>query len=257
MPQGKSVLVVDDSRQQRTLLRELLSEANPGGRFFALENGEQAVEHLARVAAGDAPSVDLVLVDREMPRLDGFETTRRVRQLVPFADLALIVVSGSDFDGHIQEAREAGASDYRVKPPTLEEWDAWARDVSVWTPAASRWADQKIVLRESRGKEIVAARPVDTLVPGMEREQAGPYPGGHLNYAAQKAELPLAFALDTRIKDHGVALKRRNFVRVLFRLGWTKPELMLHIPGISERWLEDQQGKPLLESCGNRALVLK
>ena len=111
-------------------------------------------------------------------------------------------------------------------------------------------------MRDSCGPEVLVARRVDSAGVSMDHEQAGKYPAGHLDYAAAIAKIPLSLAINTRVKDHGVVLKRRNFVRVLFSLGWTKAEIQMYMP-IGTRWLEEEQGKPVQDLCGIRAALLE
>src|SRR5207247_10110557 len=72
----RSALVVDDSRAQRSMLKRLLTER--GYEVFEAGDGSQGVDHLARLGA-----VDLVLVDWNMPVMDGLEFIRRPRRRLP------------------------------------------------------------------------------------------------------------------------------------------------------------------------------
>jgi two-component system nitrate/nitrite response regulator NarL len=76
-------------------------------------NGREAVS-LAEEVAPDA-----VVVDIEMPVLDGVEATRRLREVVP--DLPIVAVSGHDYEERVLEIRQAGADDYVRKARLAEE----------------------------------------------------------------------------------------------------------------------------------------
>lgn len=76
-------------------------------------NGREAVA-LAEEVAPDA-----VVVDIEMPVLDGVEATRRLREAAP--DLPIVAVSGHDYEERVLEIRQAGADDYVRKARLAEE----------------------------------------------------------------------------------------------------------------------------------------
>ena len=93
MPPGKSVLVVDDGRHYRRLFEEVFGDVSPSSPFFALESGLEAVEHLSR--APDVPIPDVVLLDRQMPKMDGYETLLAPRDIAAVSHVPIIMISGS------------------------------------------------------------------------------------------------------------------------------------------------------------------
>jgi DNA-binding NarL/FixJ family response regulator len=76
-------------------------------------NGHEAVELAARV------ELDAVVMDIEMPLLDGVEATRRVRATDP--ELPIVAVSGHDYEERVLEIRQAGADDYVRKARLADE----------------------------------------------------------------------------------------------------------------------------------------
>ena len=76
-------------------------------------NGREAV------ALAEAVAPDAVVVDIEMPILDGVEATRRLREAAP--DLPIVAVSGHDYEERVLEIREAGADDYVRKARLADE----------------------------------------------------------------------------------------------------------------------------------------
>jgi CheY-like chemotaxis protein len=76
-------------------------------------NGREAIALTEEVAA------DAVVVDIEMPVLDGVEATRRLRETSP--DLPIVAVSGHDYEERVLEIRQAGADDYVRKARLAEE----------------------------------------------------------------------------------------------------------------------------------------
>jgi DNA-binding NarL/FixJ family response regulator len=71
------------------------------------------------VALAEEVAPDAVVVDIEMPVLDGVEATRRLREAAP--DLPIVAVSGHDYEERVLEIRQAGADDYVRKARLAEE----------------------------------------------------------------------------------------------------------------------------------------
>ncbi|KFB71173.1 MAG: Bacteriophytochrome cph2 [Candidatus Accumulibacter phosphatis] len=103
-----TALIVDDDYVMRMLERETLAQFG----FDVLEaaDGEQALDML------DDPPPDLLLLDVEMPGIDGFEVCRRLRQRWDMARVPVIVVTGMDDLASINQAYESGANDFVAKP---------------------------------------------------------------------------------------------------------------------------------------------
>ncbi len=108
--QGLSVLVVDDSDINRALMKVIV-ELNGASAELA-EDGQQACERLA-ARPGD---FHVVLMDVQMPVLDGHAATRRIREELKLTDLPIIAVSAGAISSHRRMAEDAGMNDYVVKP---------------------------------------------------------------------------------------------------------------------------------------------
>jgi two-component system chemotaxis sensor kinase CheA len=106
--QGKTILVVDDSITTRTLEKNIMEAA--GYQVKLATNGEEA---LAVLAANGLP--DLIVSDVNMPRLDGFELTSRIKQDKRYADIPLILVTSLDSPADKARGIEVGADAYIVK----------------------------------------------------------------------------------------------------------------------------------------------
>jgi two-component system chemotaxis response regulator CheY len=103
-------LVVDDSRALRRILGDMLRQYG-----FDVEeaiNGRQAWERLC--AGGAAP--DIVLVDWNMPEMNGLEFIRTVRREERFGDLKLMMVTTETEMEQVATALAAGANEYVMKP---------------------------------------------------------------------------------------------------------------------------------------------
>ena len=105
------VLVVEDARINRAILVRAL-EAQ-GLEAVEAENGRQALEVLGDV---NARQIDVVLLDLEMPELDGYETLRRIRAVDALRHVPVIVISAVDELSSVVRCIEMGAADYLPKP---------------------------------------------------------------------------------------------------------------------------------------------
>ena len=101
------ILVVDDGEFNRELLEALLI-----GWGYACEMASSGAEGLAQLR----PEIDLVLMDVNMPEMDGLEATRRIRNNPAHSDLPIIIVTALSGKQERLRAVEAGANDFVEKP---------------------------------------------------------------------------------------------------------------------------------------------
>jgi two-component system, chemotaxis family, chemotaxis protein CheY len=106
-------LVIDDSRAVRLLIRSILGEL--GMDVVEAGNGQ---EGLARL--GDSPEVDLVLVDWNMPVMDGLEFITAVRGQRIYDAVRIMMVTTETESEQVTRALAAGANEYVMKPFTKD-----------------------------------------------------------------------------------------------------------------------------------------
>ena len=109
-----TVLVVDDSRAIRTILSKTLREL--GFEVCEAANGKEALE----VIQAGKTALTLILLDWNMPEMDGLELLKRLRQNPEFSSLVVVMVTAETELDHIAEALEAGANEYVMKPFTKD-----------------------------------------------------------------------------------------------------------------------------------------
>lgn len=107
-------LVIDDSRAIRRIIKGMLLEA--GFEVTEADNGADALAQLERLG-----SVELALVDWNMPVLNGYEFVKAVRAQPAHDDMKLIMVTTETGAQEMSMALEAGANEYVMKPFTKED----------------------------------------------------------------------------------------------------------------------------------------
>jgi two-component system cell cycle response regulator DivK len=104
----KRILVVEDQEDNRQILRDLLTNADY--ELMEAENGEEAL------AAVERQRPDLILMDIQLPILDGYETTRRIKANPALKDVPIIAVTSYALSGDEDKALAAGRDGFVPKP---------------------------------------------------------------------------------------------------------------------------------------------
>jgi len=105
---SRCILVVEDQEDNRQILRDLLASADYD--MVEAEDGEQAL------VAVKARRPDLILMDIQLPLMDGYEATRRIKADPDLKDIPVIVVTSYALSGDEAKARAAGCDAYVTKP---------------------------------------------------------------------------------------------------------------------------------------------
>ena len=105
---SKSILVVEDQEDNRRILRDLLTSA--GYKVIEAVTGEDGV------ASAEAHRPDLILMDIQLPGLDGYEATRQIKDNPELREIPIIVVTSYALSGDDMKAFEAGCDAYVAKP---------------------------------------------------------------------------------------------------------------------------------------------
>ena len=106
----KTVLVVDDSRIMRNIVKNTFTQLKIPCQFLEAENGNKAFQLL------ETNKVSLVLLDWNMPELDGMGFLEKVRSMPDYEDLPIVMVTSESAKYNVVEALQTGATDYIVKP---------------------------------------------------------------------------------------------------------------------------------------------
>jgi two-component system cell cycle response regulator DivK len=104
----KRILVIEDQEDNRAILRDLLGAS--GYEYLEAVNGAEGL------AKAQAERPDLILMDIQLPVMDGYETTRRIKADPALAAIPVIAVTSYALSGDEAKARAAGCEAYVTKP---------------------------------------------------------------------------------------------------------------------------------------------
>ncbi len=105
---GKRILVIEDHEENRRILRDLLTSANY--EIIEAVTGEEGI----RLAEAQRP--DLILMDIQLPGINGYDATRRIKGNPALRQIPIIAVTSYALSGDDVKAREAGCDAYVAKP---------------------------------------------------------------------------------------------------------------------------------------------
>jgi two-component system, cell cycle response regulator DivK len=105
---SKRILVVEDQADNRQIIRDMLAPTDY--EITEAENGEEALAAIANQRP------DLILMDIQLPVMDGYEATRRIKADAALRSIPIIAVTSYALSGEGQKARAAGCDDYVPKP---------------------------------------------------------------------------------------------------------------------------------------------
>ncbi|WP_035851742.1 response regulator [Deefgea rivuli] len=111
---GARVLLVEDNELNQELVQELLAQI--GMQVVTVNNGQEALDELARDQQFDG-----VLMDCQMPVMDGYTATRALRQQAQFAAMPIIAMTANAMAGDREKVLEAGMQDHIAKPLHIED----------------------------------------------------------------------------------------------------------------------------------------
>ena len=113
MSHSKKILIVDDSKLVLSLHRNILKTL--GYECSSAENGAVALESCMTT------KFDLILTDINMPKMDGYEFTKKVRVVLGYEEVPIIMISSEKNDQDKGKALEAGVNVYIVKPVSADD----------------------------------------------------------------------------------------------------------------------------------------
>jgi len=134
--QGGCILLVDDNPDDVELAERAFKRSRLGNRLITKRDGQEALDYL--LGKGDdarmSPLPDLILLDLNMPRVDGLEVLRRMRAAKRTRWLPVVVLTTSDEQRDIAASYRLGANSYIRKPVDMQDFLDTIRSVETyWT----------------------------------------------------------------------------------------------------------------------------
>jgi chemotaxis family two-component system response regulator Rcp1 len=133
---AKAVLLVEDNPADVYLIRKAVEECNPDIHLSIIPNGRDALAFLQREGAfGLEPSPALILLDLNLPKLDGHKVLTALRHLPAYRTTPVVIFSAARPEQEEQPCLQLGANAYVQKPDALEKFFAAIADImGEWLP---------------------------------------------------------------------------------------------------------------------------
>jgi two-component system, response regulator len=119
------ILMAEDSANDAELTIGALSEYNLANRIVLVRDGSEALDYLhrrGRFADRVGLNPILLLLDVKMPKVDGLEVLRQMKEVAEFSDIPVVMLSSSCEERNLMEAQQLGASAYVVKPVRFQDF---------------------------------------------------------------------------------------------------------------------------------------
>lgn len=118
------IVLAEDDPDDRLLTRRALKKSRLVNTIDAVEDGEELMDYLHRrgcyAEPGAAPRPGLILLDLNMPRMDGREALQRIKSDADLRRIPVIVLTGSEAERDIVDSYDLGVNAYVTKPVTFE-----------------------------------------------------------------------------------------------------------------------------------------
>lgn len=116
------ILIAEDDADDRFLLQAAFDENSFNDILQFVENGVELLEHLnGCISAADIVLPDFILLDLNMPKKDGREVLREIKQVPEFRKIPIIIFSTTNNRQEITRCYELGANSYITKPNSFEQ----------------------------------------------------------------------------------------------------------------------------------------
>lgn len=132
-----NILIADDDPDDRELAEEALSMTPYQSELFFVRDGEELMDYLYHQGAyadQDLPAPDLILLDLNMPRMDGHTALRQIRESEQWKQIPVVILTTSNDEREINKAYMQGANSFITKPSDFDKF------VSTLTKAEDYWA---------------------------------------------------------------------------------------------------------------------
>jgi len=119
-----TILIADDDPDDRMLALEALNENHLTNNIYFVEDGEELLDYLHHrgqyTDVASAPRPEMILLDLNMPRMDGRESIREIKSTAELRDIPVVILTTSKSEEDIARTYNLGANSYITKPVTFE-----------------------------------------------------------------------------------------------------------------------------------------
>lgn len=126
---SKTIYLADDDADDRFLMKEAAKEVDPDVKIIEAENGEELI---AKIENPAIPDPSMIVVDMNMPVMNGLETVEAIRSKPELDDVPAVMLSTSNDPKLAQKAIKSGADEVLVKPSTFKELIALVKRIINW-----------------------------------------------------------------------------------------------------------------------------
>jgi CheY-like chemotaxis protein len=125
------VLLVEDNEGDVRLTREAFRDANVSVRLHVASDGVEAMAFLRREGPHkDAPRPDLVLLDLNLPRMDGREVLAHIKQDESLKSIPTVILTTSEAEVDVMKSYQLHANSYLTKPVYLDVFESLVKSIS-------------------------------------------------------------------------------------------------------------------------------
>ena len=126
----KTLLLVEDSPGDVRLTQEAFRGASGSVRLHVVDDGIQAMAFLLQQGPHpEAPRPDLILLDLNMPRMDGREVLARINEIDSLRSIPIVILTTSEAASDIARSYELKANSYLCKPVDLEDFESLVKSI--------------------------------------------------------------------------------------------------------------------------------
>jgi CheY-like chemotaxis protein len=128
--QSIEVLLVEDDPGDELMTREAFEDNKIGNKLYVARDGEEALDFLYRRGSfADAPRVDLILLDLNLPKYDGRQVLERIRADPDLTHMPVVVLTTSSAEEDIMRSYKLHANAYVTKPVDVSDFIAAVRQI--------------------------------------------------------------------------------------------------------------------------------
>ena len=131
-----TILLADDDEDDRLLTEEALKESRLANDLHMVEDGEELMDYLFRrgsfAALADSPRPGLILLDLNMPRMDGREALREIKSDASLRQIPVVVLTTSKAEEDIYRTYDLGANSFITKPVLFESLVRVMKDLGTY-----------------------------------------------------------------------------------------------------------------------------